>query len=209
MHSGPIEIVCMHIQICTLYTLQIHVCVCSLSWNLWRSWCSESVTAERILHRRVWQHHVGITEHAQTVQAEGLDAQLVLQLEASLWVKTFRDRRECAADVLWQTGVGVIWERETDDGGWMFPPLWKTLPLATANRLTALIISPDSSILKYIWHFPPHKAVAFKLEYLWVRPKKQHLHLQPKQSWSPRQRRHKTWWYVSSWEKCQPIMLEP
>lgn len=26
MHSGHIEIVCMHIQICTLYTLQLHVC---------------------------------------------------------------------------------------------------------------------------------------------------------------------------------------
>lgn len=87
--------------------------------NPWRSSCSESVTAERILHRWVRQHHVGITEHAQAVQAEGLDAQLVLQWEASLRVKTFGHRTQCAADVLWQTGVGVIWERERNRWWWV------------------------------------------------------------------------------------------
>lgn len=68
-----------------------------------RSCDSESVTAETILHRRVGQHHVGVTEHAQTVQTEGLDAQLVLQREAALGVKTLGDRGEGAA-----AGVGVV-----------------------------------------------------------------------------------------------------
>lgn len=109
MHSGPTQIVCMQIQICTLYTANL--CVFSF---LKRSLRSESVAAEGLLHRRVRQHHVGVTEHAQTVQAEGLDAQLVLQREASLRVKTFRHRGERTADVLGQTGVGVISE---DDVG--------------------------------------------------------------------------------------------
>lgn len=115
--------------------------------NPWRSSCSESVAAERILHRWVRQHHVGITEHAQAVQAEGLDAQLVLQWEASLRVKTFGHRTQCAADVLWQTGVGVIWERETDDGGWTFSPAQKTLLLDITHSVAALIVRPDSSFL--------------------------------------------------------------
>lgn len=75
----------MQIQICTLYTANLCVCVCEcVSLDMWCSSHSESVTAESILHRRVRQHHVGITEHAQSVQAEGLDAQLVLQREAYL-----------------------------------------------------------------------------------------------------------------------------
>lgn len=127
-----------------LYTLYTAT-PCALS--PWRSSCSESVTAERILHRRVRQHHVGITEHAQAVQAEGLDAQLVLQWEASLRVKTFGHRTQCAADVLWQTGVGVIWERETDDGGWTSSPAQKTLLLDITHSVAALIVSPDSSFL--------------------------------------------------------------
>ncbi len=136
---------CLHAypDLYTLYTANPRVFV-FLYWHQWRSLCSESVATERILHRRVWQHHVGIAEHAQTVQAEGLNAQLILQREASLWVKTFRHRGECAADVLWKTGVGVIWGRETDDGGWVFPPVQKTLPSDIANRLTALIIHADS-----------------------------------------------------------------
>lgn len=98
----------------TLYTANPYVCVCVCVFflNLWHSLHSESVTAKGILHRRVRQHHVRITEHAQTIQAEGLDAQLILQREASLWVKTFRHCGECTAYILWQTGVGVIWERE-------------------------------------------------------------------------------------------------
>lgn len=68
----------------------------------------EPVAAEGVLHRRVGQHHVGVAEHAQTVQAEGLDAQLVLQREAALRVKALWHRGEGAADVLRQVGIGVI-----------------------------------------------------------------------------------------------------
>lgn len=148
---------CLHAysDLYTLYTSNpcVCVCVCSFYWNLRRSLCSESVTAERVLHRGVRQHHVGIAEHAQTVQAEGLDVQLVLQREASLWVETLGHHTERTTDVLRQTGVGVIWERETDDGGWVFPPVWKTLPLATAT-----VSLPSSWVLtailfKAIWHW--------------------------------------------------------
>lgn len=69
---------------------------------------SQSVATERILHGRVRQHHVGVTEHAQTVEAERLDVQLVLQRVPPLHVKAFRDRGEGAADVLGQTGAGLI-----------------------------------------------------------------------------------------------------
>lgn len=49
---------------------------------------SESVTAEAVLHRGVWQDHVGVTEHAQSVQAERFNAKLVLQGEDPLRIET-------------------------------------------------------------------------------------------------------------------------
>lgn len=78
---------CLHADsdLYTIHCKSVCVCVCEcVSLDMWCSSHSESVTAESILHRRVRQHHVGITEHAQSVQAEGLDAQLVLQREAYL-----------------------------------------------------------------------------------------------------------------------------
>ena len=75
---------------------------------------SQSITTEAVLHRWVRQDHVRVTEHAQSIQAEGLDAQLVLQWEA-FGVEALWDGQEEAADVLRQTGVGVVW-RETDRG---------------------------------------------------------------------------------------------
>lgn len=121
MHAQWPYMDCLHAD-SDLYTIHCKsVCVCEcVSLDMWCSSHSESVTAESILHRRVRQHHVGITEHAQSVQAEGLDAQLVLQREAYLWVKTFGHRGERTADVLGQTGVGVIWEREAGNAQWSF-----------------------------------------------------------------------------------------
>ena len=71
----------------------------------------QSVAAETVLHRGVREHHVGVTEHVQTIQAQGLDAQLILQWEAHLRVETVSHvaGRHGTADVLGMTGVGVIY----------------------------------------------------------------------------------------------------
>lgn len=63
---------------------------------------SESVTAEAVLHRRVWQNHVGVTEHAQSIQAERFNAELILQGEDPFRIETLGHGGQHAADILRQ-----------------------------------------------------------------------------------------------------------
>lgn len=75
----------------------------------------EAVGAEGVLHGRVGEQRVGVAQHVQSVQGEGLDFQILLQPQSRRVHLEAGDAGQRRGDLLGDAGGRIPWE--TAGGG--------------------------------------------------------------------------------------------